>query len=84
MAHASAASASGWPAREAIRLRASAHSCAQSEPFVRALRQAGHAVRECPVIGAGHYWFSEEPPEEPGSFAAFLAPHLLRFLKRHL
>lgn len=59
-------------------------SCAQSEPFVRALRQAGHAVRECPVIGAGHYWFSEEPPEEPGSFAAFLAPHLLRFLKRHL
>ena len=48
------------------------------------LRQAGHAVRECPVEGAGHFWFSEEPPEEPGSFAAFLAPRLLRFLKRHI
>lgn len=59
-------------------------SRSQSEPFVRALRQAGHAVRECPVTGAGHYWFSEEPPDEPGSFAGFLAPRLLHFLKRHL
>lgn len=56
----------------------------QSEPFLRALRQAGHIVRECPVDGAGHFWFSEEPPEEPGSFAGVLAPRLLRFLKRHL
>jgi acetyl esterase/lipase len=59
-------------------------SRSQSEPFLRALRQAGHVVRECPVDGAGHYWFSEEPPDEPGSFAGFLAPRLLRFLKRHL
>jgi acetyl esterase/lipase len=56
----------------------------QSEPFLRALRQAGHVVRECPVEGAGHFWFSEEHPEEPPSFAGFLAPHLLRFLERYL
>ncbi|MDM0059126.1 alpha/beta hydrolase family protein [Variovorax fucosicus] len=56
----------------------------QSEQFLRTLRQAGHVVRECPVNGAGHFWFSEEHPEEPRSFAGFLAPHLLRFLKRHL
>lgn len=56
----------------------------QSEPFVRALRQAGHVVRECPVAGAGHFWFSEEAPDEPGSFSGFLAPRLLRFLKRHV
>lgn len=59
-------------------------SRSQSEPFLRALRQAGHVVRECPVDGAGHFWFSEEPPDEPGSFAGFLAPRLLRFLKRHV
>lgn len=59
-------------------------SRSQSEPFVRALRQAGYMVRECPVTGAGHYWFSEEPPDEAGGFAGFLAPHLLRFLRRHL
>ena len=56
----------------------------QSESFVRALRQAGHVVRECPVAGAGHFWFSEESPDEPGSFAGFLAPRLLRFLQRHV
>lgn len=56
----------------------------QSEPFVRALRQAGHTVRECPVAGAGHFWFSEEAPDEPGSHAGFLAPRLLRFLTRHI
>lgn len=56
----------------------------QSAPFVRALRQAGHIVRECPVDGAGHFWFSEEPPDEPGSYAASIAPRLLRFLQRHI
>lgn len=56
----------------------------QSEPFLRALKQAGHPVRECLVDGAGHFWFSEESPDEPGSFSGFLAPRLLRFLKRHL
>jgi len=56
----------------------------QSEPFLRALRQAGFAVRECPVDGAGHFWFSEEPLDEPGSSVSFLAPRLLRFFQRYL
>lgn len=56
----------------------------QSEPFIRALKQAGYPVRACPVEGAGHFWFSEEPHDEPGSFTSFLAPQLLRFLKRYL
>lgn len=56
----------------------------QSEAFLRALRQAGFAVRECPVDGAGHFWFSEEPIEEPNGYVGFLAPRLLRFLQRHL
>lgn len=56
----------------------------QSEAFLRTLRQAGFAVRECPVVGAGHFWFSDEPIEEPGSYAGFVAPRLLRFLERHL
>lgn len=56
----------------------------QSEPFLRALQQAGYPVRAYPVTGAGHFWFSEEPIDELGSFTSFLAPHLLRFLQRHL
>jgi acetyl esterase/lipase len=59
-------------------------SRSQSEAFLRTLRQAGFAVRECPVEGAGHFWFTEEPLEEPGSFAGFLAPRLLRFLQRNV
>src|SRR6185503_17207456 len=39
----------------------------QSEPFLRALKQAGFAVRDFPISGAGHFWFSEEPIDEPGS-----------------
>jgi acetyl esterase/lipase len=60
------------------------NSRSQSEAFLKALRQAGFAVRECPVDGAGHFWFSEEPLEEPNSFVGFLAPRLLRFFQRHL
>lgn len=56
----------------------------QSEAFLRTLKQAGFPVRECPVAGAGHFWFGEEPIEEPGSHAGYLAPRLLRFLMRHL
>ena len=59
-------------------------SSSQSVPFLRALKQAGFAVRECPIEGAGHFWFSEEPLEEQGSFVSFLAPRLLRFFQRHL
>lgn len=60
------------------------NACSQSETFLRALKQAGFVVRECPVQGAGHFWFSEEPIDEPGSFTSYLAPRLLRFLQRHL
>jgi acetyl esterase/lipase len=60
------------------------NSSSQSVPFARALKQAGFAVRECPVEGAGHFWFSEEPLDEPGGFVGFLAPRLLRFFQRHL
>ena len=57
---------------------------AQSEAFARALRQAGFFVRTQSVPGAGHFWFSEEAPGEPGSFSATVAPLLLKFLKQHL
>jgi acetyl esterase/lipase len=60
------------------------NSPSQSVPFARALKQAGFAVRECPVEGAGHFWFSEEPLDEQRSFVGFLAPRLLRFFQRHL
>jgi acetyl esterase/lipase len=60
------------------------NSATQSVPFLRALRQAGFAVRECPVEGAGHFWFTEESLEEQGGFTGFLAPRLLRFFQRHL
>jgi len=60
------------------------NSPSQSEAFLRVLRQAGFAVRGCPVEGAGHFWFTEEPLGEPGSFVGFLAPRLLRFFQRHL
>lgn len=56
----------------------------QSVRFARVLKQAGHYVVSVPVVGATHFWFSEDPIDEPGSYSAHLAPRLLRFLKRHL
>lgn len=56
----------------------------QSEPFLRMLKQAGFMVRECPVSDAGHFWFSEEPLDESGAYVKYLAPRLVRFLKRHV
>ncbi|KPF80719.1 hypothetical protein IP70_25095 [alpha proteobacterium AAP38] len=56
----------------------------QSEGMLTALRQAGFPVRGRPVLGATHYWFSEQDPTEEGSFSAQLAPDLLRFLRLHL
>jgi len=56
----------------------------QSKPFALALKQAGFMVRAYPVIGAGHFWFSEEPIDEPTSFNGFVAPRLLRFLQGSL
>lgn len=57
---------------------------AQTLPFLRALKQAGFMVHDCQVDGAGHFWFTEEPIDEPGSFSGFLAPRLLRFMRRYL
>jgi acetyl esterase/lipase len=57
---------------------------AQSEAFAQALQQARFTVRTCPVIGATHYWFSEDPIDEPGGFTAFVAPRIARFLDRFL
>jgi len=55
----------------------------QSEAFVVALKQAGFFTRTCIAQGAPHYW-GAEPVEEPGSFAAFFAPRLKRFLAERL
>lgn len=56
----------------------------QTLPFLRALKQAGFMVHDCQVDGAGHFWFMDEPIDEPGSFSGFVAPRLLRFLRRYL
>lgn len=55
----------------------------QSQPFVIALKQAGAVVRTVALATAPHFWMAE-PIEEPGSFAALLAPRLLRFLREQL
>lgn len=56
----------------------------QSEEFQRALTQAGAMVRTIPVPDAGHFWFSEDPLDDPSGFTAGVAPRLRRFLDRHL
>jgi acetyl esterase/lipase len=56
---------------------------AHTDAFVMALKQAGFFVRTTILQGAPHYWGSE-PFDEPGSFPAFLAPRLVRFLQERL
>lgn len=56
----------------------------QSKAFVLALRQARFFVRTIPVPGAGHFWFSEEPLDDPRSRTAQIAPAIVRFLRHHL
>jgi acetyl esterase/lipase len=51
----------------------------QSTAFLTALKQAGFFVRTIVVPGAGHFW-TADPVEEPGSYGAYTAPRLLRFL----
>ena len=53
-----------------------------SVPFARALTQARADVTTVPVQGAGHRWFSQESPDEAGTFSAQVAPEVLRFVKR--
>jgi acetyl esterase/lipase len=55
----------------------------QSEAFLQALKQAQYVVRTIIVSGAPHYWVPE-PLDEPGSFSAFFAHRLLRFLAARL
>jgi acetyl esterase/lipase len=55
---------------------------AQSERFLRALKQAGFYVRSV-VQHAPHYWVGD-PLDEPGSYAHFFAVRLLRFLNERL
>ncbi len=54
----------------------------QTESFRLALEQARFFVRACPVVGAGHFWFSEDPPDDPLGFTAAVGPRILRFLER--
>lgn len=54
----------------------------QSEAFQLALEQARFLVRTCPVVGAGHFWFSEDPIDDPHGFTAVVGPRLVRFLRR--
>jgi acetyl esterase/lipase len=54
----------------------------QSEVFHLALEQARFFVRTCPVVGAGHFWFSEDPIGDPYGFTAAVAPRIVRFLRR--
>ena len=56
---------------------------ALTDAFFLALKQSGNFVRRYVMQGAGHYWLTE-PLDEPGSFSAFFAPRLLRFLGERL
>jgi dipeptidyl aminopeptidase/acylaminoacyl peptidase len=56
---------------------------AQAEPFVEALKQVGAFVRTVVVTDAPHYWVGD-PLDEPGSYSAFFAHRLLRFLRAKL
>jgi acetyl esterase/lipase len=56
---------------------------AHTDAFVLALKQAGFFVRTTILQGAPHYWGSE-PFDEPGSYSAFVAPRLVRFLAERL
>ena len=56
---------------------------ANTDAFVLALKQAGFFVRTTILQGAPHYWGSE-PFDEPGSYSAFVAPRLVRFLAERL
>jgi acetyl esterase/lipase len=55
----------------------------QSLPFLTALKQAGYFVRTASVQGAPHFWMYD-PIDEPYSYAGFVAPKVLRFLRDRL
>jgi acetyl esterase/lipase len=55
----------------------------QSQTFLKALKQSGYFVRTVSVQGAPHFWMYA-PLDEPHSYAGFVAPTVLRFLKERL
>jgi len=56
---------------------------AQTETFLKALKQSRFYVRKIDVPSAPHFWMAD-PVEETNSFPGFLAPRLLRFLADRL
>jgi dienelactone hydrolase len=56
----------------------------QSIAFREALEQARFRVRTLVVPGAGHFWFSDEPINDPTSYNHVVAPRVLRFLNDSL
>jgi acetyl esterase/lipase len=55
----------------------------QSWPFLTALKQSGYFVRTAPVQGAPHFWMYA-PIDEPHSYAGYVAPKVIRFLKERI
>ena len=56
----------------------------QTDAFFLALKQAGNYVRRYVMTGAGHYWLTGDPIEEPGSVSGQFSPRVLRFLAERL
>ena len=53
---------------------------AQSILFADALAQAGHFVRRAVVPGAGHFWFTDDPIDDPHGHSAKVSGRIVRFL----
>ncbi|WP_438391865.1 alpha/beta hydrolase [Caballeronia sp. DA-9] len=56
----------------------------QSTTFSTVLRQAGFSVKTHCVLGAGHYWFSEDPIADPNGHTRLCAAPILRTLQSAL
>jgi acetyl esterase/lipase len=56
----------------------------QSDGFLLALKQAGGYARNVVQQGAGHFWFTADPVDDPRGVSAQFAPKLLRFLQERL
>ena len=51
----------------------------QSEAFATALKGPGYPVETIVAEGAGHFWFSRDPVDDPSTFNARVAPKLEAF-----
>ncbi len=54
--------------------------CSQSEQFALALGQAGHFVRRRVLPEAGHFWFTDDPIDDPHGYTIQVAAPVVRFL----